>query len=103
MRHLADSETKYRLYFNLIYLKMVQYNVELRYTYNMDEKGFLMGVITRTKRVFSRLMWEKKEIRASLQDGSREFITILACVCADGSRLPPGLIFASAKGDIRLT
>jgi hypothetical protein len=56
MRHLADSETKYRLYFNLIYSKMVQYNVEPRYTYNIDEKGFLMGVTTRTKRVFSRLM-----------------------------------------------
>ncbi|KAF1969453.1 hypothetical protein BU23DRAFT_582664 [Bimuria novae-zelandiae CBS 107.79] len=27
----------------------------------MDEKGFLIGIIGRSKRVFSRRMWEKKE------------------------------------------
>jgi hypothetical protein len=78
-------------------------NILPRHTYNMDEKGFLIGVIGRTLRIFSKRMWDKKEIRASLQDGSREFITLLASTCADGSRLPVGLIFASAKGDIRST
>jgi hypothetical protein len=67
----------------------------------MDEKGFLIGITSRSKRVFSRRMWEKKEIRASLQDGSREWITLLACVCADGSTLPPSLIYQSAAGSIQ--
>jgi hypothetical protein len=40
-------------------------------------------------------MWEKKEVRAALQDDSREWITLLACVCADGSALPPSLIYQS--------
>jgi hypothetical protein len=44
---------------------------------------------------------EKKEVRASLYDGSREFLTLLACCCADGSSLPPSLIYAAAKGAIR--
>jgi hypothetical protein len=31
----------------------------------MDEKGFLIGVIGRTLRIFSKRMWDKKEITAS--------------------------------------
>jgi hypothetical protein len=67
----------------------------------MDEKGFLIGLIGRSKRIFSRRMWEKGEVRASLQDGSREFLTLLACICANGTALPPSLIFSSTSGDIR--
>jgi len=67
----------------------------------MDEKGFLIGMVGRSKRIFSKRQWDKKEVRASIQDGSREFITVLACCCADGSSLPPGLIYAAARGAIR--
>jgi hypothetical protein len=95
-RHRADSRAKYSLYLELLHSKMKGYNVEPRHTYNMDEKGFLIGITSRSKRVFSRRMWDKKEVRASIQDGSREWITLLACVCADGSALPPGLIYQSA-------
>ncbi|KAF2843861.1 hypothetical protein T440DRAFT_369106, partial [Plenodomus tracheiphilus IPT5] len=53
-RHQADSALKYNLYFKLLSDKIKQYGVEPRHTYNMDEKGFLLGVLTRSKRVFSR-------------------------------------------------
>ncbi|KAF7571799.1 Membrane-bound metallopeptidase [Pyrenophora tritici-repentis] len=103
VRHLADSESKYRLYFELLHRKITEYHLEARDIYNMDEKGFLIGLIGRSKRIFSRRQWEKKEVRASLQDGSREFLTLLACCCADGSSLPPSLIYAAKKGAIRLS
>jgi hypothetical protein len=51
--------------------KIAKYNVDAKHTYNMDEKGFMIRVTSRTKHVFSRRMWEKKEVRASLQDGNR--------------------------------
>jgi hypothetical protein len=35
-----------------------------------------------------------------MQDGSPEWVTVLACVCAEGSHLPPSLIFQSAAGAI---
>lgn len=101
VRHLADSESKYRLYFELLHRKITEYHLEARDIYNMDEKGFLIGLIGRSKRIFSRRQWEKKEVQASLQDGSREFLTLLACCCADGSSLPPSLIYAAKKGAIR--
>ena len=100
-RHQADSGVKYRQYFDLLHEKISQYNIEPRHTYNIDEKGFLLGVIGRSKRVFSREIWERKEVREALQDGSREWITVLACVCADGSALPPGIIYESANKGIQ--
>ncbi|CAE7002770.1 Pogo transposable element [Pyrenophora teres f. teres] len=100
-RHLADSESKYRLYFELLHQKISEYHLEARDIYNMDEKGFLIGLIGRSKRIFSRRQWEKKEVRVSLQDGSREFLTVMACCCADGSSLPPALIYAAKKGAIQ--
>ena len=66
----------------------------------MDEKG-LIGITGRSKRVFSRRMWEQKEVRAAIQDGPREWITLLACVCADGSVLPPSLIYQATSGAIQ--
>ena len=38
----------------------------------------------------------RRQSRASLQIGNCEWITLLACVCADGSTLPPGLIYQAA-------
>jgi hypothetical protein len=102
VRHHADSHLKYQLYFDLLYEKIALYNIQACNTYNMDEKGFLIGILGRSKRLFSRQMWEKKEVTAALQDGEREFITCLAAICADGSALPPGIIFA-AKADLRDT
>jgi hypothetical protein len=101
VRHKADSEAKYKLYFDLLANKITQYNVLPKDTYNMDEKGFMIGVIGRSKRIFSKTRWESKEVRASLQDGSREWITLLAAICADGSHLAPGIIFESKKSAIQ--
>jgi hypothetical protein len=71
-RHAADSYTKYDLYFKLALSKIDEYNIQPENTYNIDEKGFMLGKIARSKRVFDRDMWDTKEVRQSLQNGSRE-------------------------------
>jgi hypothetical protein len=70
VRHRADSERKYKLYFDLLHHKIVQYNVRPCNMYNMNEKGFMIGVTGRSKQVFSRAQWESKQVCAALQDGS---------------------------------
>jgi hypothetical protein len=100
-RHKADSGRKYSLYFNLLREKIEQYHVEPRHTYNMDEKGFLLGILGRSKRIFDRPSYEEGKRRSTIQDGSREWITLLACICADGSHLEPALIYQSASGSIQ--
>jgi hypothetical protein len=102
-RYAADSEAKYSLYFNLLHQKIEEYVIDARHTYNMDEKGFMIGITGRLKRVFSKAIWAAKRVRELLQDGSREWITLLACVCADGSALPLSLIFSSANSSIQLS
>jgi hypothetical protein len=67
----------------------------------MDEKGFMLGVLTRSKRVFSRRLYEKGKIKAHIQDSNREWITLLACICADRSHIEPSLIYQSASGSIQ--
>ncbi|KAI1676182.1 DDE-1 multi-domain protein [Pyrenophora tritici-repentis] len=81
-RHQADSLMKYEAYFDLLHQKLEEYCLDAGDVYNIDEKGFLIGIVGTGKRIFSKRQWDKKEVRASLQDGSR-------------------LIYASARGAIR--
>ncbi|KAJ8115208.1 hypothetical protein OPT61_g3090 [Boeremia exigua] len=102
-RHRADSPDKYKHYFNLLHSKITEYSIEPRHTYNMDEKGFAIGLIHRSKRVFSKASWKAKKNRKSLQDGNREWVSVIATVCADGSVLSPGVIFAGMDNVLQST
>jgi hypothetical protein len=66
----------------------------------MDEKGFLLGMAQSLKRIMTRKEYESGRIRSNKQDGSREFITLLAAICADGTAVPPALIYKGASGDL---
>jgi hypothetical protein len=44
---------------------------------------------------------ESRRILGAIQDGSREFISLLACVCADGTAIPPALIYKGESNDLR--
>jgi hypothetical protein len=97
-RHKSDSGKKYSLYFDLLCNKIDRCQIEVRHIYNMDEKGFMLGVVCRSKKNFSKASYEVRKRRRNIQDGSREWIMLLACICADGSCLEPALIYQSASG-----
>lgn len=44
-RHEADTRASYRQYFEIVGKKIVEYGITAENTYNMDEKGFMMGQI----------------------------------------------------------
>ena len=100
-RSRADSAFKYSLYFELLKKKIEQYHIEPQHVYNMDEKGFLIGVLSKMKRIFSRRRYEEGGIKQIIQDGNREWITTIAVICADGSALSPGLIYQAKTGLIQ--
>jgi hypothetical protein len=54
----ADNKDSYCHYFEFLYAKIRKYNVASRHIYNMDEKGFLIGITLRQKRVCSRQLRE---------------------------------------------
>ena len=76
-----------------------QHNLTADNIYNWDEKGFILGQATATQRIINREALESGRITRASQDGSREFISLLACISASGTALPPALIY---KGDTSL-
>jgi hypothetical protein len=67
----------------------------------MDEKGFLMGVINKTKRVFTLNLKKQGKLLGASQDGSRSWITFLACISQDMTSLPPFLIYQGKPGQVQ--
>ncbi|OAQ58563.1 DDE superfamily endonuclease, CENP-B-like protein [Purpureocillium lilacinum] len=100
-RRKADSASRYKDYFELIRTKIEKYNILPCNTYNVDEKGFLLGVINRTKRVFSLNVKKQGKLLGAAQDGNRSWITFLACVCQDMTSLPPFLIYQGKPGQVQ--
>jgi hypothetical protein len=99
-RQQADSIEKYDSYFDLLHDKMEEYEIEQRLTFNMDEKGFMLGVQSKSKRVFSKVVWVKDGAKAPIQDGNREWTTIIPTICADGTTLFTSIIYPSEGFDL---
>lgn len=58
-RKRADSYWIINNYFQLVKEKMEKHHFAPENTYNMDEKGFLIGKLNKTKRIFSHY-WKKQ-------------------------------------------
>jgi hypothetical protein len=82
---------------------MEQYSIQPQNCYNMDEKGFLIGHLQKVRRIFPKALMQQQRLLGTSQDGSREWITVVATICADGSSLPPALIYKAVSGDLQDT
>jgi hypothetical protein len=82
----------------MLHSKIREYSVDVRNTYNMDEKSFYVGVSKPSKRVFTKSSLSSNRAKVAVQDGSRKWITLLACVCASGESLPPALVYQGLSG-----
>jgi hypothetical protein len=80
-----------------------KYRITAENIYNFDEKGFLMGFGRTMKRIMTQEALKSGRIKKSKQDGSREFISILACISAIGKWIPPLLIYKGELGDLMST
>ena len=54
-------------------------------------------------RVLAREALQKGNILGGKQDGSREFISLLATIYADGSYMPPALLYQGKSHDLQTT
>ena len=70
-RHRADNAINYSYYFAYLGSKLEQYGIKLELTYNMDEKGFLLGVLLKSKRTFGKARYERTGLKKHLSDGNR--------------------------------
>jgi len=102
-RHKADSRASYGQYFEIIGNKIEEYGITMQNIYNMDEKGFVIGQIQKSKRIFTTSTYKEDRLAVAGQDGNREWITVLATICADGTALSPALIYKAASGEMQDT
>ena len=61
----------------------------------------MIGRGAKRKRIMNRKAYKLGLVRNAAQDGSREFISLLACICADGTALPPSLIYQGKSHDLQ--
>jgi hypothetical protein len=100
-RHHADSVASYKQYFDTVRSKMREYDIRAEDCYNMDEKGFLIGRTHKAKRVFNKDLKASGRLLGAGQDGAREWITVVGCICADGTTLPPLVIYKSKASTVQ--
>ena len=97
-RHKSESRPSFERYFEDVERLKERYNITLENTYNMDEKGFMIGQMQKSRRIFAKDTNEDKSLIKSGQDGKREWITVLATICADDTVLSPYLIYKAKSG-----
>jgi hypothetical protein len=100
-RKKADCYQSYSRYFTILKQKMEEYSIQPYNMYNIDEKGFLIGISTKLRRIFSRHSYENGFLKGASQDGNRDWITCLGCICADRTALPPALIYLADSSDLQ--
>lgn len=69
------------------------YNIPVENQYNMDEKGVQLGLGKRVRVMVDR---DQKSVY-QVEDGNRELVTMIECVCADGTAIRPSAVFKGAK------
>lgn len=84
-------------YFQLLEDLIASYQVQSANMYNMDEKGIQLGIGSKTAALVDR---DQKQVQ-KIELGNRELITIIECVCADGTTLRPSVVFQGARRDLR--
>jgi hypothetical protein len=84
-RNAASNPRVLEHHFKLFQKTVRGYNIKETNIWNMDEKGFLLGVLAKYKVICKK----SKKSPKYAQDGCRELITVVECVSAVGKVLPP--------------
>ena len=77
-----------------------KYNITADNIYNVNEKGFLIGQASASKCIMTRTAFESGRILGARQDGSREFISLIAYICANQTAILLCLIYKGESHDL---
>jgi hypothetical protein len=62
-------------------------------------KGFLIKIAQALKHIITRKLYNNKQIKTIRQDGLKEFISLLAIICANSITILLALIYKGALKD----
>ncbi|PVH81736.1 DDE-domain-containing protein, partial [Cadophora sp. DSE1049] len=91
------------LFFQLLLNVVTKYSIKPENIWNFDEKGFIMGYCSSVKRIMTLEAYKSGRVTKAKQDGSREFVSCLACVSALGKWIPPLLIYRGDSKELQNT
>jgi hypothetical protein len=57
-------------------------------------------MLQKTRRIFTKEWKEQGKLLGAAQDGNRSWITLITCICADGTALSPSLIYKASTGNL---
>ena len=83
-------------FFNMLTDVIKEYDILPKNLYNMDEKGIQLGIGVR---ITAMVDWDQKVVY-SIEDGNRELVTVIECICTDGSILHPSIIFQGLRRNL---
>jgi len=90
-RAQCEDPALIRQWFSLVENTMAKYGIGSNDLYNFDETGFLMGMI-RSGMVVTGA--ERRGNPKSIQPGSREWVTVIQAINAEGWAVPPLIVVA---------
>ncbi len=91
-REICEDPIVIRGWFDLVRNVKAKYGILDDDTYNFDESGFAMGVIS-TSKVVTRA--DRKGRPRTLQPGNREWVTVVHGINSQGWEIPPLIILAA--------
>ncbi|VDC07874.1 unnamed protein product [Peniophora sp. CBMAI 1063] len=95
-RARALNHTTVDNYFKLLRETIDEFGIIPSNIYNMDEKGVQLGVANKERALVDR----DQATVYKIEQGSKEMVTMIETVCADGSNLPPMAIFKGKTRDM---
>ncbi|RYC77643.1 hypothetical protein BFJ63_vAg19483 [Fusarium oxysporum f. sp. narcissi] len=90
-RAKCEDPAEIRKWFKLVENTIAKYGIDLADIYNFDEVGFMMGVIANGMVVTGT---ERRARPKLVQPGSREWVTVIQAINAEGWAIPPFIIGA---------
>ena len=76
-------------YYNLLKETLEEHDIHPHNIYGFDESGFNLGGDKKTRVIGPAKV---KSVKRQ-QDGNKEMVTVMACICTNGSSVPPVIIF----------
>jgi hypothetical protein len=67
----------------------------------MDKKGFLIGIVKKTRGIFTKSWKKQGKLQGATQNDNKSWITLITGIYADGTLLPPALIYQASSGDLQ--
>ena len=85
----AASPERLQRWFADLEKVLAEFNIKPENIYNMDESGFAIGEKEAGRVIIDARVRQKFQAKP----GRQEWVTVVECVCADGSHIPPLVIF----------